>query len=141
VFDSRTGYSAFLSVARSVAQKTLLGVEATGWTKERSGTTVRIYSLMAHLTEYLNRSSGLFLRAGLGLIGFDEDGGFRDLSANGLGFSGRLGYEFGTGSMVIVPYVGYVRGLGGAGAKADGHDTGSDVVIHNFQFGLGIAAP
>ena len=140
-FDSRTGYSAFLSVARSVAQKTLLGVEATGWTKERSGTTVRIYSLMAHLTEYLNRSSGLFLRTGLGLIGFHQDGGFQDLSANGLGFSGRLGYELGTGGVVVVPYVGYVRGLGGAGVKADGNDTGSDVVISNFQFGLSIAAP
>jgi hypothetical protein len=141
VFDSRTGYSAFLSVARSVAQKTLLGVEATGWTKERSGTSVRIYSLMAHLTEYLNRSSGLFLRAGLGLTGFREDGGFREISGNGFGLSGRLGYELGTGGVVIVPYVGYVRGLGGGGVNVDDSHSSTDVIIHNFQFGLGIAAP
>lgn len=137
VFDSRTGFSGFLSLARAVRQKTLLGVEATGWTKERSGTTVRVYSLMAHLTEYLNRTSGLFLRTGIGLIGFDQDGDFQDLSADGLGFSGRLGYELGTGGVVVVPYVGYVRGLGGAGVR----NTDSEVVISNFQFGLGIAAP
>jgi hypothetical protein len=140
-FDSRTGYSAFLSVARPVAPKTLLGVEATGWTKERSGTTIRIYSLMAHLTEYLNRSSGLFLRAGLGLTGFREDGGFRDIAGNGFGFSGRLGYELGAGDVLIVPYVAYVRGLGGGGVTVDGNDSSTDVIIHNFQFGLGIAAP
>ena len=80
-------------------------------------------------------------RTGLGLIGFRQDADFRDLSANGLGFSGRLGYEFGTGGVVVAPYVGYVRGLGGARAKADGDDTSSDVVISNFQFGLSIAAP
>jgi hypothetical protein len=141
VFDSRTGFSGFLSLARSVGQKTLLGVEGTGWTKEISGSTsIRVYSLMAHLTEYLNRSSGLFLRTGLGLIGFRQDSDFQDLSANGLGFSGRLGYELGTGGVVVAPYVGYVGGLGGAGAKADGNDTGSDVVISNLQFGLSIAA-
>ena len=141
VFDSRTGYSAFLSVARSVGQKTLLGVETTGWTKERSGTTIRIWSLMAHLTQYLNRSSGLFLSAGLGLTGFRDYGGIREISGNGLGFSGRLGYELGTGGVLIVPYVGYLRGLGGGGVTADGNDSSTDVIIHNFQFGLGIAAP
>jgi hypothetical protein len=139
VFNDKTGFSGFLSVARSVGQKTLLGVEATGWRKETSGNSIRVYSLMAHLTEYLNRSSGLFLRTGLGLIGVSQD--FRDISANGLGFSGRLGYELGTGAVVVVPYVGYLRGLGGAGAKADGADSGIDVIISNFQFGLSIAAP
>jgi hypothetical protein len=141
VFDSRTGYSAFLSVARSVAQKTLLGVEATGWTKDRSGSTVRIWSLMAHLTQYLNRNSGLFLSAGLGLTGFRDDGDFHEISGNGLGFSGRLGYEIGTGGVAIVPYVGYLRGLGGGGVNIGDNDFSTDVIIHNFQFGLGIAAP
>jgi hypothetical protein len=70
VFDSRTGYSGFLAVAHPVAEKTLLGIEATGWTKERSGSTVQIWSLMAHLTQYLNPSSGLFLSGGLGWTGF-----------------------------------------------------------------------
>jgi hypothetical protein len=142
VFDSKTGYSGFLSLARSVGGKTLLGVEATDWTEKRSGTSMRVYSLMAHLTEYLNRSSGLFLRTGLGLIAYREDADLRDLSANGFGFLGRLGYELGTGKVAFVPYVGYVRGLGSADVNIDGNDfeVESHVIISNLQFGLSIAA-
>ena len=139
LFDSRTSYSGFLAVARPVAQKTLLGIEATGWTNERSGSTVQIWSLMAHLTQYLSQSSGLFLSGGLGLTGFREYGGFQELSGNGLGFSGRLGYEIGTGGVAIVPYVGYLGSLGGVGVSTE--ETSADLTIHNFQFGLGIAVP
>ena len=56
-----------------------------------------------------------------------------------LGFSGRLGYEVGSGSVLAVPYIGYVRSFGNADLKFDGEDVGLDLSISNFQFGLGIA--
>ncbi len=107
---------------------------------ETLGTPNRVLSLMAHLTEYLNRSSGLFLRTGLGVIAYREDNeDFRDVSATGLGFSGRLGYELGRGRVAVVPYVGYLRSLGGAGVQVDGDDVDPDVTISNFQLGLSVA--
>ena len=140
LFDSEAGFSGFVSLARSVGKKTLLGIEATGWTMETLGTPNRVLSLMAHLTEYLNRSSGLFLRTGLGVIAYREDNeGRPDVSATGLGFSGRLGYELGRGRVAVVPYVGYLRSLGGAGVKVDGDDVDPDVTISNFQLGLSVA--
>jgi len=139
-FASETGFSGFLSVAGSVGEKTLLGVEGTGWTKSQSGTTARVYSLTAQATEYLSTTSGLFLSAGVGVVGYHEGTDFGDRSANAVGFSGRLGYELGTGGVAFVPYVGIVRTFGGADIKLDGEDAGLNVAISNVQFGLSIAA-
>lgn len=135
-FESQTGFSGFLSLGGAIGEKTVLGIESTGWTKEEAGVSSQVYSLMAHVTEYANTSSGLFLRAGLGVVGYREE----DLSANAFGFSGRLGYELGTGSALIVPYVGYVQTFGGAELQLDGEDIGFDFAIGNFQLGLSVSA-
>jgi hypothetical protein len=139
-FASETGFSGFLSVAGSVGEKTLVGVETTGWTGSQAGTTARVYSVTAHATEYLSPTSGLFLRAGLGVVGYRQDTASGNRSANALGFSGRLGYELGTGSVALVPYVGIVRTFGGADMKLNGEDEGLNVAISNVQVGLSIAA-
>jgi hypothetical protein len=136
---SETGFSGFLSLAGSLGEKTLVGVESTGWTKSQSGTTVRVYSVTAQVTEYLSTTSGLFLGAGIGLVGYHQDTDLGDRSASALGFSGRLGYELGKGRVVFVPYVGLVRTFGGADIKLDGEDAGLNVAISNIQFGLSIA--
>ena len=136
-FPSETSFSGFLSLAGSVGEKTLLGVESTGWTQSESGTTSQVYSLMAHVTEYLNTTSGLFLRTGLGVVGYRAD---NDLSANAFGFSGRVGYELGTQGVVFVPYLGFIRTFGGAELKQNGDNVGFDFAISNFQVGLSIGA-
>ena len=136
---SETGFSGFLSLAGSVSEKTLLGVESTGWTKNESGTTAQVYSLMANVTQYLSATSGFFLSTGVGLVGYREDRDAGDFSARAAGFSGRLGYEFGTGRVVFLPYAGFVRTFGGADMKLDGRNAGLNVAISNAQFGLSIA--
>jgi hypothetical protein len=140
-FDSRTGYSAFLSVDRRVARNTFLGIEANGWTREKSGVDVRIWGVMTHLTQYLTRGGGPFLSAGLGWTGFHVDESIQDISGDGLGFSGRLGYEIEAGRIAVVPYVGYLRGLGGGGVDVGDSHQSTDVMVHNFQLGLGISVP
>jgi hypothetical protein len=140
VFDSKTGYSAFLSVAHSIAPKTLLGVEATGWTKEISGSTVRIWGVMAQLTQYLSGNRGPFLSAGLGYTGFHVQD-LQETSGNGLGFSGRLGYEIAMGPLAIVPYAAYLRGLGGGGVNQGDVHMSTKVNIHDVHFGVAITAP
>ena len=136
--DSELGLAGLLSVGRWLGQKTVLGVEATGWSKERSGRRAVVYSLMAQATRYVGATSGLFLRAGAGLVGYSDD---FDFSATAPGFAARLGYELGAGKVRVVPYVGYVRTFDGTDLKRDGEDLGFNFVISQLQFGAGIAVP
>lgn len=140
-FPSETGFSGFLSIAGSLGEKTLVGIEGTGWTKSHSDSTARVYSLTAHVTEYLTPRSGFFVRAGIGLVGYREDTDLGDRTASAAGFSGRVGYDLRAGKFSVVPYVGLVRTFGGADVKRDGEDDGLNVAISNLQFGIGIAMP
>lgn len=139
-FESEVGVSGFLSVSRSVLENTMLGVEVTGFTKSEFASTTQVYSAMAQVTRYLSVNSGLFLRAGAGLVGYRRNSDLRDLSASGPGFTGRLGYEFGRGRFVVVPYVGLVRTFAGVDFEADGTDIGFNAAVSNLQFGLSVGA-
>jgi hypothetical protein len=86
----------------------------------------------------LSANSGFYLRAGLGLVGYREETDFGDVIANAPGFSGRVGYEIGTGGVVVVPYVGFLRTFGGAEFKREGDKIGFDAAISNVQLGLSI---
>jgi hypothetical protein len=136
---AKTGFSGFLSLAGLVGTRTLVGIETPGWTKSESGSTPQVYSVTAQVTEYASATSGLFLSAGVGLVGYREDAERGDLSASAAGFSGRLGYEIGAGRVAFVPYVGLVRTFGGADMKLDGQNARLNVAISNLQFGLSIA--
>jgi hypothetical protein len=142
-FDSRTGFAGFLSVARPIRATTLLGVEATAWRKEMSpGSPTWVYSVTPHLSQYLHEGGGPFLRGGLGLIGFNNDNGSQPNTYGiGLGFSGRLGYELSVGSVRVAPYLGFARSIGGTPARRDGADTGVDLTVSSFQFGMSVVAP
>jgi hypothetical protein len=91
---------------------------------------------MGQVTRYLSATSGLFLRAGVGWVGYRGDD---DLTASGPGFSGRIGYEFLQGKVRIVPYLGYVRTFDGIDLKRDGDEVGFNFVISQFQLGLGVS--
>jgi len=130
------GYSGFLSLGGHVGQTTALGIESTGWIKEESDFRSQVYTLMGNVTQFASASSGLFLRGGIGLLGFRNDD---DITASALGFSVRLGYEIGGASARAVPYVAYVRTFDGADLKFDGESVGFNVAFSNIQIGLGIA--
>jgi hypothetical protein len=139
-YESDVGVSGFLSVSRSVLENTMVGVEVTGFTKSESVSTSQVYSLMAHVTRYLSVNSGLFLRAGAGLVGYRRNSDLQELSASGPGFTGRLGYEFGRGRFVVVPYVGLVRTFAGVDFEEDGRDADFNAAVSNLQFGLSVGA-
>jgi hypothetical protein len=135
---SRTGFSGYLSLGGWVGDRSVVGVEGTGWASSESGTSSAVWSLTATVTRYLSANSGLFLGAGLGLVEYREDteGTGADVSAKSVGFSGRLGYDIGTGRFVVVPYVGFVRTFAGADFESDGEDIGFNAAVGNLQFGL-----
>ena len=139
---SEVGFSGFLSLGAWINDRTVLGVEGTGWTRSESGTSSDVYSLTGTVTRYLGDGGGLFLGAGLGLVGYRQRPGAgepgQDVSAKSLGFSGRLGYDIGSGGYVVAPYVGFVRTFDGADFKADGDDVGFNAAFSNLQFGLSI---
>jgi hypothetical protein len=134
--DSETGFSGFLSLGGFLNPLTVAGVEGTGWTKDVSGISTQVYSAMGQVTRYLSATSGLFLRGGVGLVGYHDDA---DFSATGPGFSGGLGYEFLEGKLHIVPYFGYVRTFDGIDMKRNGDPVGFNFVISQFQLGLGVS--
>jgi hypothetical protein len=138
IFDARTGFSGFVSVARAIRPNTLLGIESTVWKKE----TTWVYSVMPHLTHYLHSGGGLFLRGGVGLIGFHSDNrAFESIYGIGLGFSSRVGYELALSGVQVAPYVGFARSLGGMEARQGGNGTDTDVTVSSFQAGLSVTAP
>lgn len=133
--DSETSLAGYLSAAVSVGERILLGIEGTGWTQSEGA---QVYSLMAQATGYLNATSDLFVTSGFGLVGRREDSRVGDLTASGFGFSTRLGYELRVGgSVLFIPYVGYVSTLGGAEFSFNGQKVG-DYDIRNIQFGLAL---
>jgi hypothetical protein len=134
--ESETGFSGLLALGGFIDPKTVLGIEGTGWTKDESGVSAQVYSAMGQVTRYLGATSGLFLRGGIGLVGYHDDA---DLSATGPGFSARLGYEFLRGKIHVVPYLGYVRTFDGIDLKRNGDDVGFNFVISQFQLGLGLS--
>jgi hypothetical protein len=134
--DTEVGFSGFVSLGGFVGQKTVFGVEGTGWTGKQADLSVQLYSAMGTVTRYASETSGLFLRAGAGLVGYHDENEF---SAKGLGFSGRLGYEIGKSKVHIVPYLGYVRTFDGIDLKRNGNKAGFNFVISQFQFGLGVS--
>ncbi|HEY9506199.1 MAG TPA: hypothetical protein VIQ27_09525 [Gemmatimonadales bacterium] len=134
--DSEVGFAGFLSLGGLIDEKTALGVEGSGWTKSESGVSALVYSAMGQVTRYASATSGLFLRAGVGLVGYHDD---QDRSAMGPGFSARAGYELGRGKLHVFPYVGYVRTFDGIDLKRNGNDAGFNFVISQFQFGLGVS--
>jgi hypothetical protein len=134
--DSETGFSALVAMGGFIDPKTVLGIEGTGWTKDQSGVGTQVYSAMGQVTRYLSPTSGLFLRGGVGWVGYHDDA---DQTASGLGFSARVGYDFLQGKVHVTPYLGYVRTFDGIDLKRDGDEVGFNFVISQVQFGLGVS--
>ncbi|HUR95468.1 MAG TPA: hypothetical protein VMY76_12835 [Gemmatimonadales bacterium] len=134
--DREGGLSGYASVAIPVGNRTFIGVESTGWTKERGSIRARGYSLTLNATNYLNEPRGLFVSAGLGLVGYTQRSlFFGSTTATGFGLSGRIGAEVGLGRhLVVVPFAGIITSLGGAELGS----TGVDIKTSNLQLGVGL---
>ena len=134
--DSETGFAGLVALGGFIDPKTVLGIEGTGWTKDQSGVSTQVYGAMGQVTRYLSTNSGLFLRGGVGWVGYRDDA---DQTASGPGFAARIGYEFLRSKVHIAPYVGYVRTFDGIDLKRNGDEVGFNFVISQFQVGLGVS--
>jgi hypothetical protein len=134
-FARETAPSGYLSLGAAISPKFLVGIEGTGWTQ---GGDAQVYSVMAQVTGYFNETSGMFVTSGFGLVGRQEDSRVGSLSANGFGFSSRVGYELEIGgSVLLIPYLAYLTTLGGAKFQFNDQDVG-EYDISNVQFGVAL---
>lgn len=137
-YPSETALSGFVGLGTSVGEQYVLGVDATGWRSNKDGTEARIYGLMAALTSYPRETSGLFITAGVGLIGYQEEVAGGDLTATAVGYVGRLGYELPvSGRFTVSPYVAFLSTFGATVFKVEGDRTG-EFNFNNLQAGLAI---
>jgi len=62
-----------LRLGGTLNDRLLLGGEVNLWSKEQSGTTVKLYDMLATLTIYPRPSSGFFFKAGAGVSFLDSE--------------------------------------------------------------------
>ncbi|HYC32751.1 MAG TPA: hypothetical protein VEB59_10725, partial [Gemmatimonadales bacterium] len=97
-----------------------------------------LYSLMATVTNYVEARSSVVLTGGIGLIGYKEDLATGDVTAKGVGYAARLGYEIRTsGRLSFTPYLAFLSTFGAVEFKAAGVRTG-EFNFNNIQAGVAI---
>ena len=104
------GLSGYLKLGATVAPQLLMGVEANGWRRNLSGTTVTSAnaSLVAYV--YLKPTSGFFFKGGFGASYYREDVAVKypedTASTTGFGLTAGLGYDLRVGDNISVTPVG-----------------------------------
>jgi hypothetical protein len=71
----------------------LLGVESDGWFKSIEGVDNTVANLSAALYYYPSKKSGLFIKGGAGLAGYEAKAGGEELTGYGVGLIGGAGYD------------------------------------------------
>lgn len=136
--DRELGLSGHFRLGATVAPGILLGAETNGWVKSEGGLDQTIGSLAMTGYLYPSPEQGLFLKAGLGLMGYVADDGVDELTAVGLGLQFGIGFDVRTGrNFSLVPYANVLINSG-ADAKFNGFDLGGDFNTNVVQFGLGL---
>jgi hypothetical protein len=132
--NRETGIAGHLELGGTVGPSLLLGLETTGWTKERGGARLTQTNVSAIAQYYPVAASGLFLRAGVGVSWLEASastGSFTVTAGDGgLGLTGGLGYDVRLApNLSISPYAMVAWG-DVAGGGADNLQIGAGVTWH-----------
>jgi len=96
--DSEGGFSGLLRLGGTLSEQFLIGVESDGWYKSINGTNNSVGNLSAALYYYPSKSTGIFLKGGAGVAGYQAKNGSDKLDGYGVGLIGGLGYDIPIGS-------------------------------------------
>ncbi|HEU5154229.1 MAG TPA: outer membrane beta-barrel protein [Gemmatimonadales bacterium] len=99
---SEGGVSGLLRLGGTLSDQVLLGVESNGWFKNMDGTDNTIGNLSAALYYYPSRKSGVFLKGGVGVAGYEATEGSDKLEGYGLGLMAGAGYDIPIGSHTAI---------------------------------------
>ena len=103
--DRDGALSGYLKFGGTLSRQLLLGAETNGWTKRIEGSTVTLANASVAAYFYPRPAGGLFVRGGVGLAAYSEEG-FD--SENGFGLTLGLGYDVRVGNNVSITPVGNV---------------------------------
>lgn len=104
--DSEGGLSGLLRLGGTASEKLLYGIESNGWFKNTGGVDNTVGNISAALYFYPNPKSGVFLKGGLGVAGYEASDGTNKVEGYGLGLMGGLGFDIPIGSHTAITPVG-----------------------------------
>ncbi len=90
---SEGGLSGLLRLGGTLSEQVLLGVESNGWVKSTGGVDNTVGNLSAAIYVYPSRKTGMFLKGGVGVAGYEATAGSDKLEGYGLGLMGGAGYD------------------------------------------------
>lgn len=136
--DPRPGYAGYVRFGGTLSSRLLIGGEFNGWT--RSDEAIRQYlgSLSAVLLWYTRPEGSLYLKGGLGAVGYRaaEDG--EALTALTLGGQVGVGYEYRIGdNLSLSPFVNLVLAPF-ASLRFNGSPATGGATLALLQGGLGL---
>jgi hypothetical protein len=126
----------YVKLGGTLSKRVLLGAEFNLWFDEQEGTTLNFYDAVATVTFYPQRTSGFFLKGGVGAAFLDME--FRDDDTTitvdlgtGLGVLAGAGYDFRVGRRTsITPAVNFWHGWPGD------IKLGGETVFSNFRYNV-----
>jgi hypothetical protein len=140
-FEMSTAPSGFLAAGLRVSEGLVVAAEGRGWTKKDDRGRGTIYTAMVSAVGYILEGRDVFLSVGVGYLGFKRpvpEGTYR---ADALGFSTRLGADFGIGGRwALSPYVAVIGSFGSPRFDLSDNPSGIEAAIRNLQFGVALTA-
>ena len=104
--SSEGGISGLLRLGGTLSEQVLIGVESNGWFKNMDGVDNTVGNFSAALYVYPSRKTGVFLKGGVGVAGYEASDGGNKLEGYGLGLMGGAGYDIPIGGhTAITPVV------------------------------------
>jgi hypothetical protein len=139
-FERSPAVSGYLMLGRRISERTVLGVEATGWSKSDETSRGRLHTVTAVALARFGDNLPLFLSGGLGYARYRRRLPAGTAGADALGYSARLGVEvFAFRQFRIMPYVGLAGSFGQPEfTYEDGSPYGLSANFSNLQFGAAL---
>jgi len=136
-FERSSAIASYVMLGRRIGERTVLGVEATGWQKSDSTTRGRLYTLAVVALGRFDDNLPLFLSGGIGYAGYRRRMPAGTVGANAVGYSARLGAELRVARrLALAPYVGLAGSFGEPKFTfEDRTPYGLSANFNNLQFG------
>jgi hypothetical protein len=131
------GISGYVRLGGYAGSRLLVGVEGTGWIRNSDGLERRIAAVSVVFVGYPSSTAGFFIRGGGGGIRAVIEDNLVSVVGEGVTWSVGIGFDIGSGSAALTPYVTYVNSMEVA-ADVNGLSTGVNLNPNILQFGLAI---
>lgn len=135
--DRLNGLSGFVQLGGALTPQLVLTGEFMGWVSNDDPVFRRVAGLSVAVLGYPNPNSGFFVKGALGGVRAIVENDFLLVETNAWMATTGVGYDIPVGSVMITPYLNYVRSFGGT-TDVNGLTSPSAVLPNAFQFGAAL---